>query len=141
MHEPLELKVWIVEPHDELRDTLHELATGVPADADVMTEDEFRRSIDRGRRPDALMIDGSTLLRLDGHRAALDGMLRTLVVTGRDPSELPMSMLERSSVQFLRKPFTTASIERGLEWLTGSGDDSWADPVTTDESEAATPLG
>jgi hypothetical protein len=112
-----------------------------PTDAHVMTEDEFRRRIDRGSRPDALMIDGSTLLRLDGQRAALDGVLRTLVITGRHPSELPMGMLERSSVQFLRKPFTMASIERGLAWLTGGGDDSWADPVRTDESEAAAPMG
>src|SRR5690606_31659948 len=108
---PLHLTVWIVEPHDELRTMLRELAVGVPANAEVMTENEFRSRIDRGRRPDALMIDGSTLLRLDGQRPALDGMVRTLVITGRHPSELPTSMLERSSVQFLRKPFTVPSIE------------------------------
>lgn len=143
MHPPLHLNVWIVEPHDELRTMLHELAAVAPADAEVMTEDEFRRRIDRGRRPDALLIDGSTLLRLDGQRAALDGMVRTLVVTGRHPSELPMSMLERSSVQFLRKPFTISSMERGLNWLTGGGDDSWADPVATDadNSEATARVG
>lgn len=138
---PLELRVWIVEPHDELRGMLHDLVSVLPVDAEVMPEDELRRRIDRGRRPDALMIDGSTLLRLDGQRAALDGMLRTLVVTGRHPSELPMSMLERSSVEFLRKPFTVAAIERGLAWLTGGGDASWADPVPANESEAAAPMG
>jgi hypothetical protein len=141
MHAPLHLNVWIVEPHDELRTMLGELASVVPADAEVMTENEFRSRIDRGRRPDALMIDGSTLLRLDGQRAALDGMVRTLVITGRHPSELPMSMLERSSVQFLRKPFTIPSIERGLAWLSGGGDDSWADPVAADGSEATAPIG
>ena len=141
MHAPPDLRVWIVEPHDELRSTLHELVSAVPVDAEVMTEDQFRGRIDRGRRPDALMIDGSTLLRLDGQRAALDGMLRTLVVTGRHPSELPIRMLERSSVQFLRKPFTMTSIERGLAWLTGGGDDSWADPVTPIASETAAPMG
>jgi len=135
----MQLTVWIVEPHDELRRMLHEIVSVGLADVEVMTEDEFRGRIDRGRRPDALMIDGSTLLRLDGQRAALDGMLRTLVVTGRHPSELPTSMLERSSVQFLRKPFTVRSIERGLVWLTGGGDDSWADPFQ-DDAEAATPV-
>ena len=133
---PLHLTVWIVEPHDELRTMLRELASVVPANAHVMTEGEFRHRIDRGSRPDALLIDGSTLLRLDGQRAALDGTLRTLVVTGRDPADLPVSMLERSSVQFLRKPFTVASIERGLAWLIGGGDDSWSDPVHPAQPEA-----
>ena len=141
MHPPLHLSVWIVEPHDELRTMLHELASVLPADAEVMTENEFRSQIDRGRRPDALMIDGSTLLRLDGQRAALDGMVRTLVITGRHPSELPMSMLERSSVRFLRKPFTVPSIERGLAWLSGGADDTWADPVVADGPEATAQVG
>lgn len=134
---PLRLTVWIVEPHDELRTMLSELASESPADTQVLSEDEFRRRIDSGRRPDALLIDGSTLLRLDGQRAALDGMLRTLVVTARHPSELPMAILERSSVQFLRKPFTIGAIERGLAWLTGGGDESWADRVRSGEEEAA----
>jgi hypothetical protein len=133
---PLQLNLWIVEPHDELRTMLRDLASVVPAHAVVMTEGEFRRHIDLGNRPDALLIDGSTLLRLDGQRAALEGMLRTLVVTGRHPSELPMGMLQRSSVQFLRKPFSIGAIERGLVWLTGGGDDSWADPVTLEETQA-----
>jgi hypothetical protein len=136
----LPLTIWIVEPHDELRSMLRELALVVPAHAEVLPEDEFRRRIDRGARPDALLIDGSTLLRLDGQRSALDGMLRTVVVTGRHPSELPTSMLERSSVQFLRKPFTMAAFEGGLAWLTGGGDESWADPVAPPERETATPL-
>lgn len=133
---PLNLTVWIVEPHDELRTMLGELASLLPTDAEVMTEGAFRRRIDLGRRPDALLIDGSTLLRLDGQRSALDGMLRTLVVTGRHPAELPSSMLERSSVRFLRKPFTITSIERGLAWLIGGVDDSWADPVDPPSAEA-----
>lgn len=137
---PLQLNVWIVEPHDQLRTMLRELASVASANTQVMTEDEFRRRIDRGKRPDALLIDGSALLRLDGQRAALDGMLRTLVVTGRHPSDLPMTILERSSVQFLRKPFAVGAIERGLAWLTGGGDESWADPVRAGVSEAATPM-
>lgn len=124
MHAPLSLRVWIVEPHDELRSMLCEM---VSADADVLAERDFRKRIERGHRPDALMIDGSTLLRLDGQRPAIDGALRTLVVTGRRPSELPSSYLERPSVRFLRKPFTIEAIERGLQWLAGADDDGWAD--------------
>lgn len=138
---PMQLNLWIVEPHDELRTMLRDLAAAVPAHAAVMTEGEFRQRIDGGHRPDALLIDGSTLLRLDGQRAALDGMLRTLVVTGRHSSELPMGMLQRSSVQFLRKPFSIAAMERGLAWLTGAVDDSWADPVAPHDPEASTPVG
>lgn len=127
MHAPHVFSIWIVEPNDELRRILHEVA---PMEADILAEVEFRQRMERGRRPAALMIDGSTLLRLDGERAALDGVLRTLVITGRHASELPASLLERPSVRFLRKPFTIEAIERGLVWLAGGSDDAWADPTT-----------
>lgn len=122
MQTPLRLKVWIVEPHHELRALLSETA---PIAADILAESEFRRRIDRGLRPDALMIDGSALLRLDGQRPALEGSLRTLVVTGRSRSELPAGYLERPSVRYLRKPFRIEHIERGLRWLAGADDESW----------------
>jgi hypothetical protein len=127
MHAPHAFAIWIVEPNVELRGMLHEIAW---MEADILAEGEFRQRLERGRRPDALMIDGSTLLRLDGERAALDGVLRTLVITGRHASELPASLLERPSVRFLRKPFAIEAIERGLAWLAGASDDSWADPTT-----------
>jgi hypothetical protein len=133
MHSPHALSIWIVEPNAELRGMLHEVAS---LEVDVLAEGDFRRWIDRGRRPDALMIDGSTLLRLDGERAALDGVLRMLVITGRHASELPASLLERPSVRFLRKPFAIEAIERGISWLAGGSDDSWADPIARPESDA-----
>jgi hypothetical protein len=133
MHAPHAFSIWIVEPNAELRGMLHEVAS---MDADLLAESDFRRRIDRGRRPDALMIDGSTLLRLDGERATLDGVLRTLVITGRHASEMPASLLERPSVRFLRKPFTIDAIERGLAWLAGGSDDSWADPTPAAEPES-----
>jgi hypothetical protein len=123
----LPLRVWIVEPHDELRTMLREVA---PAEAEVLDEADFSRRIAGGSRPDALLIDGSTLLRLDGERPALDGMLRTLVVTGRPADDLPAPYLDRPSVRLLRKPFEIDEVERGLAWLTGSDDDAWAEPVS-----------
>lgn len=140
MHPVYAFSIWIVEPNEELRRMLHELA---PMEADLLAEADFRRRIDRGRRPDALMIDGSTLLRLDGERVVLDGALRTLIVTGRDASELPEGLLQRPSVRFLRKPFTVDAIERGIAWLAGGSDDGWADRPSADDSrpEAASPAG
>lgn len=125
--------IWIVEPNAELRGMLHEVA---PIESDILAEAEFRGQIARGRRPDALIIDGSTLLRLDGERIALDGVLRTLVITGRDASDLPASLLDRPSVRFLRKPFTLDAIERGLAWAAGGADDSWADATSPTEPES-----
>lgn len=123
----LPLRVWIVEPHDDLRTMLGEVA---PPDAEVLDEADFTRRIESGSRPDALLIDGSTLLRLDGERPALDGTLRTLVVTGRPADDLPGPYLDRPSVRLLRKPFEIDEVERGLAWLTGGDDDGWAEPLT-----------
>lgn len=123
----LRLRVWIVEPHDGLRDMLREVS---PDDAELLDEGEFVRRIEGGNRPDALLIDGSTLLRLDGQRPALDGMLRTLIVTGRPAGDLPAPFLDRASVRLLRKPFEISEVERGLRWLTGTDDDGWAEPIS-----------
>lgn len=139
MHAPHAFSIWIVEPNADLRGMLHEV---VSMEADILAEGDFRRRIDRGRRPDALVIDGSTLLRLDGERVALDGVLRTLVITGRHASELPASLLDRPSVRFLRKPFAIEAMERGIAWLAGGSDDSWADPTAPADLESeAVPSG
>lgn len=123
----LRLRVWIVEPHDGLRAVLRDVS---PGDAELLDEEEFVRRIEGGRRPDALLIDGSTLLRLDGQRPALDGMLRTLVVTGRPADDLPQAYIVRPSVRLLRKPFRVHEVERGMAWLTGADDDGWAEPIS-----------
>ncbi len=121
---PLPQLMWVVEPNDELRGFIGEIA---PHGAELMDDREFLRRLDRGARPSALMIDGSCLMRLDGQRSALEGVVRTLVVTGHEPTILPPEYMARPSVQFLRKPFDVNDIERGLRWLTGAGDDGWAD--------------
>jgi hypothetical protein len=124
---PLPQLVWVVEPNDEVRGFIGEIA---PHEAELMDDREFLRRLDRGARPSALLIDGSCLMRLDGQRAALDGVVRTLVVTGHEPTILPPDYLARPSVQFLRKPFDVNDMERGLKWLTGGTDDGWADLVS-----------
>jgi hypothetical protein len=121
---PLPSPVWVVEPNDETRAVLREIA---PQDAELMDDREFRRRIDRGARPIALLIDGTCLLQLDGQRPALDGIVRTLIVTGREPGALPRGYMQRPSVQFLRKPFRLHDMERAMRWLTGGADEGWAD--------------
>ena len=121
---PLPQLVWVVEPNDELRGFLAEIA---PHEAELMDDREFVRRLDRGARPTALLIDGSCLVRLDGQRSALEGVVRTLVVTGHAPAILPPQYMARPSVQFLRKPFDVTDIERGFRWLTGGADEGWAD--------------
>jgi hypothetical protein len=121
---PLPSHVWVVEPNDETRALLREIA---PQDAELMDDQEFRRRIDRGARPNALLIDGTCLLQLDGQRPALEGIVRTLIVTGRAADALPRGYLRRPSVQFLRKPFHLHDMERAMRWLTGGADEGWAD--------------
>jgi hypothetical protein len=121
---PLPSPVWVVEPNDETRALLREIA---PQGAELMDDREFRRRIERGARPNALLIDGTCLLELDGQRPALDGIVRTLVVTGRERGALPLGYLQRPSVQFLRKPFRLHDMERAMRWLTGGADEGWAD--------------
>lgn len=121
---PLPSPIWVVEPNDETRALLREIA---PEDAEVMDDQEFRRRIDRGARPIALLIDGTCLLQLDGQRPALDGIVRTLIVTGQEQDALPRAYLQRPSVQFLRKPFRLHDMERAMRWLTGGADEGWTD--------------
>lgn len=116
--------VWVVEPDDEVRGFIGEVA---PHGAELMDDAEFLRRLGRGARPSALLIDGSCLMRLDGQRSALDGVVRTLVITGHEPTILPPEYMARPSVQFLRKPIGVGDIERGLRWLTGGADEGWAD--------------
>ena len=121
---PLPSPVWVVEPNDETRALLREIA---PQDAELMDDREFRRRIDRGARPNALLIDGTCLLQLDGQRPALEGIVRTLIVTGHSADAMPGGYLQRPSVQFLRKPFRLHDMERAMRWLTGGADEGWAD--------------
>lgn len=122
MYAPLRLRVWLVEPSDSgMLD-----GDDPPADADVLDEDAFRRALDAGQRPDALLVEETTLERLDGQRIVLDGILRTVIVTDRPIDDLPTAYLDRPSIRILRRPVTGVDLTRAVLWLSGVEDDGWA---------------
>ena len=85
-----------------------------------MAETEFHRRIGEGDLPGALVIDGTTVLNLDGQRPAIDGIARIVVITGRLPGDLPADLLERPGVQMLTKPFGLDDFERAVGWVARS---------------------
>lgn len=123
MYAQLRLRVWLVEPSaDDWRD---EGGSALP-DVEILDEDAFRQAIEAGDRPDALLVADETLDRLDGHRVALDGLLRTVVVTDRSTDELPSPYLDRPGIRILRRPVEDGVLSRALLWLSGVEDDGWA---------------
>ena len=123
MYAQLRLRVWLVEPRaDDWRD---EGRAALP-DVEILDEATFRQALEAGDRPDALLIDDETLDQLDGHRVALDGLLRTVVVTDRPTDELPSSYLDRPGIRILRRPVETGVLSRALLWLSGVEEDGWA---------------
>jgi hypothetical protein len=122
MYTQLRLRVWLVEPHVDA----HEVEAGLPADAETLDESALRERLESGDRPDALLVDAEALERLDGQRYALDGVLRTVVVTDRAADDLPVAYLDRPSIRVLRRPIDPAALDRALLWLSGAEDDGWA---------------
>lgn len=123
MYAQQRLRIWLVEPHHE--DQV-DGADGLSADADVLDETTFRQRLEAGDRPDALLLDVGTLERLDGHRFALDGVLRTVIVTERAIDDLPSAYLDRPSIRILHRPIDRGDLGRALLWLGGVEDDGWA---------------
>ena len=122
MYTQLRLRVWVVEPDDD-----GELdGEAAMPEADVLDEATFRRRLEAGDRPDALLVAARTLERLDGHRVALDGVVRTAIVTDGDVDGLPGAYLDRPSIRVLRHPIDAADRVRALRWLSGVEDDGWA---------------
>jgi hypothetical protein len=124
MYTQLRLRVWLVESHDEAQ--TEGLEGGLPADVEPLVESVFRERLEAGDRPDALLVDAAALERLDGHRFALDGVLRTVIVTDRAPDDLPTAYLDRPSIRILRRPVNAWDLDRALLWLSGADDDGWA---------------
>ena len=123
MYVQLRLRVWLVEPRDEDRVDPME---GAPSDVETISEADFRARLEHGERPDALLVDAGTLERLDGQRFALDGVLRTVIVTDRTLDDLPSAYLDRPSIRVLRRPIDPGDLGRALWWLGGVEDDGWA---------------
>lgn len=127
MYTQLRLRVWLVEPHDAAHANGGD---GPSVDMHRMREAEFRERLAAGDRPDGLLVEAGTLERLDGHRFALDGVLRTVIVTDRALDDLPAAYLDRPSVRVLRRPFDPGDLGRALLWLEGVDDDGWATPAS-----------
>lgn len=127
MYAQLRLRVWLVEPRaDDWRD---EGMSALP-DVEILDEAAFREALEAGDRPDALLVDDATLDRLDGHRVALEGLLRTVVVTDRPPGDLPSPYLDRPGIRILRRPVEGGVLSRALLWLSGVEEDGWAAPAS-----------
>lgn len=127
MYPQQRLRIWLVEPRDEEE---VDGADGFPADAEVLDETAFRDRLEAGERPDALILDAGTIERLNGYRFALDGVLRTVIVTDRPVDDLPSAYLDRPSIRILRRPIDPSRLSRALLWLGGVEDDGWAAPAS-----------
>jgi hypothetical protein len=123
MYTQLRLRVWLVEPQFTART---EDEAGLPADTEMLDEATFRERLEAGDRPDALLVDAEALERLGGQRYALDGVLRTVIVTDRALDDLPAAYLDRPSIRVLRPPVDAASFDGALLWLSGAEGDGWA---------------
>lgn len=123
MYTQLRLRVWLVEPRHE--DTVDE-GEGLPPDAEVLDERAFRERLEAGDRPDALLVDAGTLDRLDGQHFALDGVVRTVIVTDPATGDVPSGYLDRPSIRILHRPVDPGDLGRALLWLSGVEDDGWA---------------
>lgn len=123
MYTQLRLRVWLIEPRDAAQLGVADL---MAADAEVLDEDAFRTRLEAGDRPDALLVDAEALERLDGHRFAIDGVLRTVIVAKRPADDLPTAYLDRPSIRVLHRPVELDDLDRALRWLSGAEDDGWA---------------
>ena len=133
MYTQLRLRVWIVEPGGE--DDLY--GEGPPPDAEVLDETTFRERLQAGDRPDALLVDAEMLERLDGQHFALDGVVRTVVVTDRSIDGVPGAYLNRPSIRVLRRPIDPGALTRAMLWLSGIEDDGWAAEASRHEAAEA----
>ena len=114
-------RVWIVDGH-----SAEAIAERVGPDAEALDSDEFRRRLDGGDRPDALLVDAETLSSMDGQRFALDGILRLLVAADAT-DDVPAGLLGRPSVRVVPRVFSDDALDRAIRWLTGVDDDAVSD--------------
>lgn len=121
MYVELHPRVWIVDG-----DRAADIADRVGPDAKALDSDEFRRHLEAGDRPDALLVDADTLRNLDGYRLALDGIVRLVIATdGADG--VPPELLSRPSVRTVPRTLSGDTVDRAIRWLTGVDDEAVSD--------------
>lgn len=118
MYVELHPRVWIVDG-----ESAAEVADRVGPDAEALDRQEFRRRLDAGDRPDALLMDAGTLNDLDGQRLALDGIVRLVIATD-DADAVPPELRRRPSVRTVPGGLSGETIDRAIQWLTGVNDDA-----------------
>lgn len=108
--------VWIVEPDEDLRALLREIAPS----ATVLDSGELSQRLTGGAVPAGLLADGTALIEADPRHPGLERIPRIVVITGRSPGDLPAALVDRENVRLVTKPFGLAEVERELDWLSGS---------------------
>lgn len=108
--------IWISDREPGIRQVFAELLP----EASVLAPDELNALLDLGRRPMALVIDGTQLLELPAElRTTVLALPRVLVCTGMMLAAFPMTIISGPGVAVLAKPFCVEDLEAAIEWLRG----------------------
>lgn len=108
--------IWVTDREPGIRLLFGELLP----EAELLDPDELLDHLRSDPRPEALVIDGTQLLRLAaGERAGLLALPRVLVCTGLSLTSIPMSLVAGPGVSVLAKPFCVEDLEVAIEWLRG----------------------
>lgn len=115
--------IWVTDREPGVRAIFGEL---IPQ-AEVLDPVEFSSRLAIGRRPDALVIDGTQLLSLAAAlRRELQALPRLLICTGLSLPSLPRELVSGPGVAVLAKPFCISDLEAAASWL---GDVLSPDPL------------
>ncbi len=113
---PMANTLWVSDREAGVRQLFAELLP----QAEILTPDELTSRLMAGRRPDALVIDGTQLLELpSAERASLLALPRLLICTGILLASMPMNITSGRGVAVLAKPFRIEDLEVAIEWLRG----------------------
>lgn len=108
--------LWVSDREPGVRQLFAELLP----EATILTPDQLVSRLSAGRRPDALIIDGTQLLELpSAERASLLALPRLLICTGILLASMPMNIISGPGVAVLAKPFCIEDLEAAIEWLRG----------------------
>lgn len=108
--------LWVSDREAGVRDLFAELLP----EAEILNPAELTSRLTDGRRPDALIIDGTQLLELPpAVRSSLLQLPRLLICTGILLASMPMNLISGPGVTVLAKPFCMEDLEAAVEWLRG----------------------